>query len=161
MSGKHHKEKPESGQRVLVVEKKAGKQAIPGSKKALNQMIAEHQKSEIELKISSTVSATILPLIDNLRRIGIAGDKCDELEKAAKQLTELTAEPKGSIRSIYLTEVESRIGTMLNSGYSDVEISQTLNIPIESVHSHQESLGRKLNLIEHRSPEEEMRFTFK
>ncbi|NNG00019.1 MAG: hypothetical protein HKM93_11615 [Desulfobacteraceae bacterium] len=142
---------------ILVVKKK--KPEDSANRQIMDTQETAQQKKDIEHRISTTVCTKILPLIDSLRQIGITEEKCDLLEKAAQELTTLTGADTGGLRSIYLTDVESRIGTLLDSGYTTEEIARTLNIQVETVYRHQQSLKKKLNLIDRRTPDEEFRFT--
>jgi PAS domain S-box-containing protein len=145
-------EKLEDKQRELVRHKldleKANKELVQ-TNTALSVLARniDKKRDEVEKKIAQTISAQIVPLIDEIKNDTLP-EKCRvKLDVLAAYLNDLTPEAaKGHGIIISLSAMELRVAMMIKNGFNSEEIARLLHISPHTVKTHRRSIRRKLKI---------------
>jgi DNA-binding CsgD family transcriptional regulator len=145
-------EKLEDKQRELLRHKldleKANKELVQ-TNTALSVLARniDKKRDEVEKKIAQTISAHIIPLIDEIKNDKLSEKSRVKLEVLAAYLNDLTPDAaKGHDVIISLSATELRIAMMIKNGFSSDEIARLLHISPHTVKTHRRSIRRKLNI---------------
>ena len=145
-------EKLEDKQRELLRHKldleKANKELVQ-TNTALSVLARniDKKRDEVEKKIAQTISAQIVPLIDEIKKDKIPAKILVKLDVLEAYLNDLTPEvAKGHDIIISLSTMELRVAMMIKNGFSSDEIARLLHISPHTVKTHRRSIRKKLNL---------------
>jgi PAS domain S-box-containing protein len=145
-------EKMEEKQRELLRHKldleKANKELVQ-TNTALSVLARniDKKRDEVENKIAQTISAQIMPLIDELKNDKIPEKSRVKLDVLSAYLNDLTPEAvKGHDIIISLSAMELRVAMMIKNGFSSDEIARLLHISPHTVKTHRRSIRKKLNI---------------
>jgi PAS domain S-box-containing protein len=145
-------EKLEDKQRELLRHKldleKANKELVQ-TNTALSVLARniDKKRDEVEKKIAQTISAHIIPLIDEIKNDKLSEKSRVKLQVLAAYLNDLTPDAaKGHDVIISLSATELRIAMMIKNGFSSDEIARLLHISPHTVKTHRRSIRRKLNI---------------
>ncbi len=145
-------EKLEDKQRELLRHKldleKANKELVQ-TNTALSVLARniDKKRDEVEKKIAQTISAQIIPLIDEIKNDILPEKSRVKLDVLAAYLNDLTPEAaKGHDIIISLSAMELRISMMIKNGFSSDEIARLLHISPHTVKTHRRSIRKKLNI---------------
>jgi DNA-binding NarL/FixJ family response regulator len=107
----------------------------------------DKKRDEVENKIAQTISAQIIPLIDELKNDKIPEKSRVKLDVIAAFLNDLTPEAaKGHDIIISLSAMELRVAMMIKNGFSSDEIARLLYISPHTVKTHRRNIRKKLNI---------------
>ncbi len=145
-------EKLEDKQRELVRHKldleKANKELVQ-TNTALSVLARniDKKRDEVEKKIAQTISAQILPLVNEIKNDKLP-EKCRvKLDVLVAYLIDLTPEAtKGHDIIISLSAMELRVAMMIKNGFSSDEIARLLHISPHTVKTHRRSIRKKLGI---------------
>ena len=145
-------EKLEEKQRELLRHKldleKANKELVQ-TNTALSVLARniDKKRDEVEKKIAQTISAQIMPLIDEIKNDKLPEKSRVKLDVLAAYLNDLTPEAaRGHDIIISLSAMELRIAMMIKNGFSSDEIARLLHISPHTVKTHRRSIRKKLNI---------------
>jgi PAS domain S-box-containing protein len=145
-------EKLEEKQRELLRHKldleKANKELVQ-TNTALSVLARniDKKRDEVEKKIAQTISAQIIPLIDEIKIDKLPEKSRVKLDVLAAYLNDLTPEAaKGHDIIISLSAMELRVAMMIKNGFSSDEIARLLHISPHTVKTHRRSIRKKLNI---------------
>jgi PAS domain S-box-containing protein len=107
----------------------------------------DKKRDEVEKKIARTISAQIIPLIDEIKNDKLPEKSHVKLDVLAAYLNDLTPEAaKGHDIIISLSAMELRVAMMIKNGFSSDEIARLLYISPHTVKTHRRSIRKKLNI---------------
>ena len=145
-------EKLEEKQRELLRHKldleKANKELVQ-TNTALSVLARniDKKRDEVEKKIAQTISAQIIPLVDEIKNDNLPEKIRVKLDVLAAYLNDLTPDAaKGHDIIISLSTTELRIAIMIKNGFRSDEIARLLHISPHTVKTHRRSIRRKLNI---------------
>ena len=145
-------EKLEEKQRELLRHKldleKANKELVQ-TNTALSVLARniDRKRDEVEKKIAQTVSAQIVPLIEEIKKDKLPQKSLVKLDVLEAYLNDLTPDAaRGHDVIISLSATELRIAMMIKNGFSSDEIARLLHISPHTVKTHRRSIRRKLNI---------------
>jgi ATP/maltotriose-dependent transcriptional regulator MalT len=145
-------EKLEEKQRELLRHKldleKANKELVQ-TNTALSVLARniDKKRDEVENKIAQTISAQIMPLIDEIKNDKIPEKSRVKLDVLNAYLNDLTPEAvKGHDIIISLSAMELRVAMMIKNGFSSDEIARLLHISPHTVKTHRRNIRKKLNI---------------
>jgi PAS domain S-box-containing protein len=145
-------EKLEEKQRELLRHKldleKANKELVQ-TNTALSVLARniDKKRDEVVKKIGQTISAQIIPLIDEIKNDNLPEKSRVKLDVLAAYLDDLTpGAAKGHDIIISLSATELRVAMMIKNGFSSDEIARLLHISPHTVKTHRRSIRKKLNI---------------
>jgi PAS domain S-box-containing protein len=145
-------EKLEEKQRELLRHKldleKANKELVQ-TNTALSVLARniDKKRDEVVKKIAQTISAQVMPLIDEIKNDNLPEKSRVKLDVLAAYLDDLTpGAAKGHDIIISLSAMELRVAMMIKNGFSSDEIARLLHISPHTVKTHRRSIRRKLNI---------------
>jgi len=145
-------EKLEGKQRELLRHKldleKANKELVQ-TNTALSVLARniDKKRDAVEKKIAQTISAQIVPLIDEIKNDKLPDKSRVKLDVLAAYLNDLTPEAaKGHDIIISLSAMELRVAMMIKNGFSSDEIARLLHISPHTVKTHRRSIRKKLSI---------------
>ena len=107
----------------------------------------DKKRDAVEKKIAQTVSAQIMPLIEELKSDHLKEKSHAKLEVLSAYLNDLTG---GASKShdiiVLLSPMELRVAVMIKNGFKSEDIARLLHISLDTVKTHRRSIRRKLNL---------------
>ena len=107
----------------------------------------DKKRDEVEQKIAQTISAQIVPLVDEIKNDKLPEKSQVKLDVLAAYLNDLTPEAaKGHDIIISLSAMELRVAIMIKNGFSSDEIARLLHISPHTVKTHRRSIRKKLNI---------------
>ncbi|MDD5773800.1 MAG: MEDS domain-containing protein [bacterium] len=114
---------------------------------ALKEMIEhiERTKNKLKENISINMNETILPALEKFKMKGVSSDHVDLLHRYMDELTSSFGS-KITQKSFKLTPREVEICNMIKNGFSNKEISDFLNISLQTVEMHRKNIRKKLNI---------------
>ncbi len=114
---------------------------------ALKEMLehVERTKNKLKENISINVNETILPVLEKFKMKGVSSDHVDMLHRYMNDLTSSFGS-KIIQRNFRLTPREIEICNMIKNGFSNKEISDFLNISLQTVEMHRKNIRKKLNI---------------
>jgi DNA-binding CsgD family transcriptional regulator/uncharacterized coiled-coil protein SlyX len=105
------------------------------------------QKDEMESRVNTTISDKIMPIISALQTDPIIKKFWPQLNSMAEHLNSISNQNKSYHKAIYLlSETEMKIATMIKNGMSSKEITNLMNISLETVKTHRKRIRKKLNI---------------
>jgi PAS domain S-box-containing protein len=107
----------------------------------------DRKRDDLEKKIAQTISAQIIPVIDELKRDKLPPKSLMKLEVLTAYLNDLTPEAaRGHDVIISLSAMELRVAMMIRNGFSSEEIARLLHISPHTVKTHRRSIRKKINI---------------
>jgi PAS domain S-box-containing protein len=107
----------------------------------------DKKRDEVVKKIGQTISAQIIPLIDEIKNDNLPEKSRVKLDVLAAYLDDLTpGAAKGHDIIISLSATELRVAMMIKNGFSSDEIARLLHISPHTVKTHRRSIRKKLNI---------------
>ena len=107
----------------------------------------DKKRDEVEKKIARTISAQIMPLIDEMKNDKLPEKSRVKIDVLSAYLNDLTPETaKGHDIIISLSAMELRVAMMIKNGFSSDEIGRLLHISPHTVKTHRRSIRKKLNI---------------
>jgi PAS domain S-box-containing protein len=107
----------------------------------------DKKRDDLEKRIAQTISAQIIPVIDELQRDKLPPRSLMKLEVLTAYLNDLTPQAaKGHDVIIALSAMELRIAMMIKNGFSSEEIARLLHISPHTVKTHRRSIRKKVNI---------------
>lgn len=105
------------------------------------------KRDAFEGKIAQTISAQILPVVEDLKSDKITEKSRAKLEVLSAYLIDLTPNRSKSHNVIIsLSAMELRVAVMIKNGFSSKEIARLLHISPHTVKTHRRSIRRKLSI---------------
>jgi PAS domain S-box-containing protein len=107
----------------------------------------DHEKDELEKKISQEVTSKIMPIIKKLEKDVYCQKRLADLEVLTHYLNGIVSDPTLSYK-IYplLTEHEMRVAVMIKNGLISQKIADMLNISLHTVKTHRKNIRKKLKI---------------
>lgn len=107
----------------------------------------ERKKADSENRVTTTITAKIMPIVDRLRHDPDFTNRHPELDVMAAYLREMTSHMGRSVQVIsILSEAEARIAALMRNGLRTKEIAARLNISSLTVKTHRRNIRKKLGL---------------
>jgi PAS domain S-box-containing protein len=107
----------------------------------------DRKRDDLEKKIAQTISAQIMPILDEMNKEKLPEKSRVKLDVLAAYLNDMTPEAaKGHDVIISLSAMELRVAMMIKNGFSSEEIARLLHISPHTVKTHRRSIRRKLNI---------------
>lgn len=107
----------------------------------------DKKRDDLEKKIAQTISAQIIPIIEEMKRDKLSEKSRVKLDVLAAYLNDMTPEAaKGHDVIISLSAMELRVAMMIKNGFSSEEIARLLHISPHTVKTHRRSIRKKLNI---------------
>jgi PAS domain S-box-containing protein len=108
----------------------------------------ENDKGELEENILSNVKHLIMPYIEKLKKNRSMSDELSYLNILESNIKEIISPFAFKLSSNYLdlTPKELQIAGLIKDGKQDKEISELLNISIDTVQFHRKNIRRKLGI---------------
>ncbi len=137
---------------ILESEKKMREQSdeLIESNTALKVLLKqiENEKRIMEEKILSNVNKLILPYIERLKRNRAMSDELAYLNILEANVKEIVSpfSVRMSSAFICLTPKELQVANLIREGRENKEISEMLNMSLETVKTHRQNIRKKLNI---------------
>ena len=107
----------------------------------------EMQKHELEKKVNTTITDKIMPIVRALQTEPQIKKFWPQINSVAQHLKSMNNQDESFHKAIYLlSQTEINIATMIMNGISSKEISNLLNISLETVKTHRKHIRKKLNI---------------
>jgi PAS domain S-box-containing protein len=107
----------------------------------------DRKKDDLEKKIAQTISAQIMPIIEEIQKDKIPEKSRVKVDVLTAYLNDLTPDAaKGHDIIISLSAMELRIAMMIKNGFSTDEIARLLHISPHTVKTHRRNIRKKLNI---------------
>jgi PAS domain S-box-containing protein len=112
----------------------------------------ENDKHELEANILSNVKKLILPYVENLKRNRSMSQELAYLNIIESNLNEIVSPFSLRLSSTFLgfTPKEIQISNLVKDGKQDKDMSEILNISLETVKSHRQNIRKKLGIYKKR-----------
>ena len=107
----------------------------------------DKSRQETENTLTKTISSSIMPIIEDLRKTNTPDSIHSGLNILAIHLQKLTNDLVGDVNIMdYLTPTEVRVATMIKSGLTSQEIAEKLYISLHTAKTHRRNIRKKLNV---------------
>jgi PAS domain S-box-containing protein len=107
----------------------------------------DKKRDAVEKKIARTISARIMPLVEELQADKIPESSRAKLEVLSVFLKNLTPDTaKGLEIIVSFSTMELRVATMIKNNFSSNQISRLLHLSLHTVKTHRRSIRKKLNI---------------
>ena len=107
----------------------------------------DKSRQETENTLTKTISSSIMPIIEDLRKTNSPDSIHSGLNILAIHLQKLTNDLVGDVNIMaYLTPTEVRVATMIKSGLTSQEIAEKLYISLHTAKTHRRNIRKKLNV---------------
>jgi PAS domain S-box-containing protein len=107
----------------------------------------DKKRDAVEKKIARTISAQIMPLVEELQADNIPERSYATLEILSVFLKNLTPDTaKGLEIIVSFSTMELRVATLIKNNFSSEEISRLLHISLHTVKTHRRNIRKKLNI---------------
>ena len=107
----------------------------------------DKSRQETENTLTKTISSSIMPIIEDLRKTNNSDSVDAGLNILATQVQKLSSDLIGDMNIMaYLTPTEVRVATMIKSGLTSQEIAEKLYISLHTAKTHRRNIRKKLNV---------------
>ena len=107
----------------------------------------DKNRQETENTLTKTISSSIIPIIEDLRKTNTSDSIDAGLNILAIHVQSLTSDLIGETNIMaYLTPTEVRVATMIKSGLTSQEIAGKLYISLHTAKTHRRNIRKKLNV---------------
>jgi len=105
------------------------------------------QKTELEDRVNTTITTKIMPIIKDIQTEPKIKKYWPEINLMVEHLNSIVTKNNLYYKTIsLLTETEIKIAAMVKNGMSSKEITDLMNISLETVKTHRKHIRKKLNI---------------
>ncbi len=108
----------------------------------------EQAKHEVEENILATINKEVLPYIEMVKRGSLSDEQKKSMELIESNIQEIISPfaYKLTSNNLNFTPMEIRVACLIKDGYTNKEISSSLNLSIRTIEFHRSNIRRKLGL---------------
>ena len=107
----------------------------------------DKNRQETENTIVKTISSSIMPIIEDLRKTNTVGSIHSGLDILATHVQKLSCDLIGDMNIMAcLTPTEVRVATMIKNGLTSQDIAEKLYITLHTTKTHRRNIRKKLNV---------------